>query len=180
MEPGRPVCPDAGFSGTPSEKRRGTAGSSLIELLVATLVLVIAFVGWLRISNFQAIRKESLRRAAIEKAAGFLDIMAKSGSPANFYRIDFTNGDYLVQASPTNGYIFPVFEEVNYPANTPIGYVLEVKWRAATNGWPNGRWAVVSLYDRHGITTNELTYGANSNPILPFSSMSIFMVTNTP
>ena len=40
------------------------------------VLLVIVFVGWVRMNNIQAVNKESLRYAAIEKAAGMLDAVA--------------------------------------------------------------------------------------------------------
>ena len=159
---------------------RASAGFSLIELLVATLLIMIVFVAWMRVSNFQAIRKESFRRAAIEKAAGYLDVMAPSGKASGFYKIVYSGGNYLVQTNPASGYLLPIFGEADYPSSCPVGYVLWVESRPATNGWPSGRWAVVSLYDKYGMTTNEITYGGASSLVRPFSSLSVFMATNYP
>jgi prepilin-type N-terminal cleavage/methylation domain-containing protein len=153
---------------------RGASGFSLVELLVATVIIVIVFISWLRISNFQAIRKESLRRAAIEKAAGYLDYMVDQGgtTAGKAYTISFS-GTYSVgppsDPSDASYRIPPLFEE-----SDPIGYVLRVvqDWPHQANwpvghGWPNSRWAVIQLYDEHGVSVSDAGR--------PFSTMSVFM-----
>jgi hypothetical protein len=137
-----------------------SAGFSLIELMVGTLLIVIVFISWLRICNFQAIRKESLRLAGIEKAAGYLDFMAEQTEGPGYYRIDFTNQAY--QAGSTDSTVKPLFD-----ATDLIGYTLWVESRVASGGWPNANWAVISLYDEHGVATNDAGR--------PFSTMSVFM-----
>jgi prepilin-type N-terminal cleavage/methylation domain-containing protein len=144
---------------------RGASGFSLVELLVATVIIVIVFISWLRISNFQAIRKESLRRAAIEKAAGYLDYMVDQGgtTAGEAYTISFS-GTYSVgppsDPSDASYRIPPLFEE-----SDPIGYVLRVVQDYQVN-WP-GRWAVIQLYDEHGVSVSDAGR--------PFSTMSVFM-----
>jgi hypothetical protein len=141
---------------------KGRSAFSLVELLVAVIVLVIVFVGWLRLCNFQAIRKESLRREAIEKAEGYLDFIAKSGAGQGaFYRIEFTDEYEFETADDT---IQPLFGEYN-----PVGYLLEVERRTQGDGWPGANWAVLRLYDQHSVSTISESVDA------PFSKMSIFM-----
>lgn len=54
-------------------------GVTLIELLIAMLVLAIACVAWLRIIGIQSARKEARRREAVERLAGMMDaFMAQS------------------------------------------------------------------------------------------------------
>ncbi|NCC58868.1 MAG: prepilin-type N-terminal cleavage/methylation domain-containing protein, partial [Synergistales bacterium] len=111
------------------------AGFSLVELLVAMLLIVIIFTAWFRIGNFQTIRKESLRRVALEKAAGYLDIMAGCSSNSGAYRIVFNNAYEVQEAS---GLVQPMGSPLD-----PVGYVLRVEERAATNGWPASTWATI-------------------------------------
>lgn len=145
-----------------------SSGFSLVELLVAVLVLVIIFIGWLRICNFQAIRKESLRRTAIEKGEGYLDFVAMRNLAPTSYSIGFSGGAYT--ADTTNSTIQPLFATNSTIDEVyPLGYIMEVKRCPETNGWPSGKWAVISLYDQHGVTTNDSAVDP------PFSKMSIFM-----
>lgn len=134
------------------------AGFSLVELLVAMLLIVIIFTAWFRIGNFQTIRKESLRRVALEKAAGYLDIMAGCSSNSGAYRIVFEANDYEVQEA--SGLVQPMGSPLD-----PVGYVLRVEERAATNGWPASRWATIRLYDEHGISPTNTS----------FSQLSVYM-----
>ncbi len=151
-------------------------GFSLVELLVTTLIVIIVFAAWVRISNFQAIRTESLRRAAIEKATGYLDFMADGPSIVGAYSLAWDTNDSSYDLSgpsdPSDpSYRIPaLFEE-----SDPIGYVLRVveNWPLRANwpgdhGWsPNAKWAVIQLYDEHGVSTNAAGR--------PFSTMSVFM-----
>lgn len=142
--------------------RAATGGFSLIELMVSTLILVIIFVGWIKICGFQAIRKESLRREGAEKAAGFLDVMVASDVSEGFYRIAFTtNQSYEISSSPAR-MVQPLFGE-----SDPVGYVLEVERRLASHNWPEADWAIARLYDEHGVETNVAGR--------PFSVMSVYV-----
>ncbi len=144
------------------------AGASLVELMVATLLAVIIFVGWLKIANFQAIRKESLRRVAIEKAAGYLDIMARAGQGDGTYRIEWSTNLLEYVLSPVAADVQPMFD-----GDGLVGYVLRVT--SQTNNIPahsgkwntNKVWAVIDLYDKNGVSTSEAGR--------PFSTMSVFM-----
>ncbi len=171
------------------DRRRHTcAGFSLVELLVASVIIVIIFIAWLRIANFQAVRKESLRRLAIEKAAGYLDVMTveRPGSLGQ-YRIAFTNDAYVADAlDPAEAGItqhlfeVEVVETINgntvtnrVPKLGSPGYVLRVMTTAAItdilahDDWPPGNWALIQLYDEHGVTTNDAGR--------VFSTMSVFL-----
>jgi type II secretory pathway pseudopilin PulG len=143
------------------DQSNNRSGFSLIELLVATLLMIIIFIGWLSISNFQAIRKESLRRLALETASGYLDGMV-TNTPVSgeYYSINPTN--YLPTALGTGaGTVLPLFAD-----SDPVGYTLQVIPNYQTNGgWSaSAYWAVINLYDKHGVA-----------PTNAFSTMSVFM-----
>lgn len=132
----------------------------MVEVLVASLLIVIIFIGWLQIANFQAIRKESLRRLALEKAAGYLDVMTDSRPGEGQYEIKFTNDAYQVTTA-SSALPLPLFTNANEVSSSP-GYVLRVMDTPdITNilphqGWPSGgRWALIELYDQHSVPTNE-------------------------
>ncbi len=145
------------------DRHKGRAGFSLVEILVATVILVIIFTGWLRIANFQAIRKESLRRAAIEKAAGYLDVMVGSPSLSDkrYYRINWTNSNFKVDEAEDE-HVYELFNN-----DLLIGYTLQVLLNYQED-WPAGsKWAVIKLYDRNGIPETEAGR--------PFSTMSVLI-----
>jgi len=138
------------------------SGFSLVELMVSTLVIVIIFVGWLKIANFQAIRKESLRRAAIETAAGYLDVMVELGGlPNKTYRIEWIEESSAFEQEPLNGQDRDQVQPM-YGESDPIGYHIKVTPSVAAGlahdgAWieGGGRWAVIRLYDKHGVSTND-------------------------
>lgn len=156
------------------------SGFSLVELLVTTLVLAIIFIGWLQICNFQAVRKEALRRLAVEKAAGYLDYMAGSGATVNmghFFRVDFQNDSYSHPHTGKNDncWPWPMFD-----ANEPIGYTIDILKPAHigfpghTGDWaegPSHNWAVLRLYDRHSCGMAKIDELGEK----PFKTMSILL-----
>jgi prepilin-type N-terminal cleavage/methylation domain-containing protein len=157
---------------TRSRHRPARRGFSLVELLIATLLIVIIFLGWLQIANFQAIRKESLRRLALEKAAGYLDVMSQLRPGAGQYRINF-DGDTYMAVVEQSALPLPLFTNANESSSSP-GYVLRVMPTSQITSilphqdWPPaGRWALIELYDQHSLPTNE------SGRV--FSRLSVFL-----
>jgi prepilin-type N-terminal cleavage/methylation domain-containing protein len=143
-------------------------GFSLVELMVAAAILIIVFISWLKICNFQAVRKESMRRLAIEKASGYLDYMIEpADSSVGAYTVIFTNGAYRNQSVAAPEMVYPIFDH----EQCSIGYHLEITSsitnHLAHRKWPSANWALIKLYDRHGVTTNEAGR--------PFSVMSVFV-----
>jgi hypothetical protein len=165
---------------TRSRHRHARRGFSLVELLVATILLIIIFIGWLQIANFQAIRKESLRRLALEKAAGYLDVMSELRPGAGQYRIDFRDNTYNMAEVEPFALPLPLFTNASESSSSP-GYVLRVvrnqdisdETEIAHLGWTNNiervfggelqtYWAIIELYNE----THQLDR--------PFSRMSVF------
>jgi prepilin-type N-terminal cleavage/methylation domain-containing protein len=144
-----------------SQNKGSRKGFTLVELMVAALLIVIIFVAWLRIANFQAIRKESLRRVAIEKAMGYLDYIAGdsqlvTAGTAGYCRVR-DGAVYSKEWYPglNDPYVEPLFR-----ADESIGYLLTVATRVQAGleheNWPdNGYWAVIALYDKHGVHASE-------------------------
>ncbi len=144
--------------------------------MVATLLGIIVFVGWVKICNFQAIRKESLRREALERAAGMLDYMTTTNPPpagavpfTKYYTFTFTNNSYVIVEIVTNG--MPIPQPMMTETN-PIGYRLscfrDANWNTIGN-WPlNSRWAKIELFDRHSAV----------DPGRSFSTLSVLLAPN--
>jgi len=65
-------------------------GVTLIELLIAMLILAIVCVAWLEIIGIQSARREARRREAVERLAGMMDAFMylnknNTPSPGNYY-----------------------------------------------------------------------------------------------
>jgi prepilin-type N-terminal cleavage/methylation domain-containing protein len=48
-------------------------GVTLVELMIAMLILTIVCISWLKIIGIQSARKEARRREAVERLAGMMD-----------------------------------------------------------------------------------------------------------
>jgi len=59
---------------TKSERPHRLAGFTLVELMVSLFIVGIVMMGWWRIMNATSPYREAQRRAAVEVAAGMLDI----------------------------------------------------------------------------------------------------------
>jgi hypothetical protein len=155
----------AGIAG--GKEHASRAGFSLIELVATILLLIIVFSAWVNISNFQAVRKESLRRAALEEAAGMLDFVSREKLTPGYHRVYFDEVGQVYEHEKTSGggvpnpCIHAMFEE-----SDPIGYILRVEKRTV-GGWPaNEEWAEIQLYDQHGV----------ADPGRPFSRLAVYMM----
>ena len=131
------------------------SGATLVELCVAMVLLVIVFVGWVRMNNIQAVNKESLRYAAIEKAAGMLDAVAsvknaKTLRPGAYLQIEedgsFTQIGRRTGTVPLEK-ILPIASEsvtIGYQCHVEQGLVDDANWGTST------RWIVCDLFDEYG------------------------------
>lgn len=147
------------------------SGTTLVELMVATLIGIIVFTSWLTICNPKPVVRESYRRLAVEQATGYLDMMAgglRAKKPngqddiitdEKSYEVKFTNGVYSLHkrapSSDNKKNVWPVFPD---ESDTPVGYTLcvEMKELGAESGWPNASyWAVVRLYDNVDVSQDD-------------------------
>ena len=160
-------------SGLRRKSRR--SGTTLVELMVATLIGVIVFTSWLSICNPKPVVRESYRRLAVEQAAGFLDLIV--GSPPHplenekSYQVEINGGVYSLgkktSSSGKKNLVYPVF-----PAqpDVPVGYTLcvEKKNLGAASGWPNDSyWAVARLYDAVDVCEGDAG--------MPFCELKVFL-----
>ena len=161
--------------------RRGT---TLVELMIAMLILAIVCVAWLEIIGIQSARKEARRREAVERLAGMMDaFMALTGSGKvtstsggeetikNIKRIK-TDSYYCMKVdtdlwklkieNSTENEITPLFADLE----SPIGYQLYIVPQSSfpnqklfyINGswmWGNGHWLFGKLYDHNGTKSDD-------------------------
>ena len=136
------------------------------------LLLAIVFIGWVRMNNIQAVNRESLRYAAIEKAAGMLDaIEAKKQMKDGMYLRINDNGSVSPLSGPSAANtVHPLFDD-----RIPIGYQLRVSKGDTSNpglstwGSASGSaslWLVCDLFDFHGERQAEEA---------PFTSLNVFL-----
>ena len=155
------------------------SGATLVELCVAMLLLTIVFAGWVRMNNIQAVNKESLRYAAVEKAAGMLDAVATQKREDIKKDRKFREGCYLqimadgtiVQDGRRKGdvpieRILPLWGDdvaIGYQCHVETGLVGD----DAASKWGNGsRWIVLDLFNTHGECRSKAESVASFRMIL--------------
>ena len=133
-------------------------GVTIIELLVAMLILALVCVAWLEIIGIQSARKEARRREAVERLAGMMDAFMYVYSAV---APDLSEGDYRLKKNKSmvyfqsTGQVEPMFDE----DVSPIGYRLSVvKMNLSANrlnnlpeyslfkGWKQKLWLIGRLY----------------------------------
>jgi prepilin-type N-terminal cleavage/methylation domain-containing protein len=136
------------------------AGFTLVELMVSLLIVGIVMLGWWRIMNATSPYREAQRRAAVEVAAGFLDIIPTNvtvtGSARVFYEITLDGG--LIDKG--SGSVRLRFPDGCLPPESPVRYALSVarvdhessdwrNWRRTSGDATNKDriWARVEVYD---------------------------------
>jgi prepilin-type N-terminal cleavage/methylation domain-containing protein len=68
-------------------------GVTLVELMIAMLILTIVCISWLKIIGIQSARKEARRREAVERLAGMMDAFMYN------HRADEHNGTWVETGS---------------------------------------------------------------------------------
>lgn len=141
-------------------------GVTLIELLIAMLILAIVCVAWLEIIGIQSARREARRREAVERLAGMMDafMQCKTSVDTSYgYQMVHENAELRFERESTKNSkkIYPVYSS----DISSIGYQLLVWERgsvmpaAIVNDWaypaagratPPGRWLVGRLYEHSG------------------------------
>ena len=152
--------------GFPSGRLRFSArpGVTLVELLVAMLILTIVCISWLQIIGIQSAKREARRREAVERLSGIMDAFLycykHGGVSPGSYCFVLNPGDSLTFKRDTDSsVVHPMFED----SVSPVGYQLRVVQNRSNeldarlfDGWkPVGRnimgyWLIGSLYDGNG------------------------------
>lgn len=139
-------------------------GVTLVELLIAMLILTIVCIAWLQIIGIQSARKEARRREAVERLSGMMDaFMCKFRGecfiPEGGYKMKLDESwGVLSFLDAKREDVHPVFDE----EVSPIGYQLRVVTKKDLpdaekfdNSWGESNWLVGRLYDRSNCTTND-------------------------
>ena len=144
----------------PAFHRSGSRrGVSLVELMIAMLILAIVCIGWMQIIGMKSARKEARRREAVERLAGMMDAFLyerKNDAEEGCWRVEI-DGNRLSILPGDSGTVRPVFGE----EESSVGYRLEVVTMDGLDdagmfsGWDRegdkmGLWLVGRLYDNNG------------------------------
>ena len=151
-------------------------GVTLVELMIAMLILAIVCISWLQIIGIQSARKEARRREAVERLAGMMDafmymgrsgeIDAKSITANKSYVMSLTTEDRRFDFKRSNNAdrIEPLFGEIDNDGVrvSPIGYRLYVTARAKLDesdkfgdNWGSCKWLVGELYNHSDCSKDE-------------------------
>ena len=118
-------------------------GVTLVELMIAMLILTIVCIAWLEIIGIQSARKEARRREAVERLAGMMDAFMyskkdlRSVDVGSYYFDEkeiATNNNIVIKFASGTQTVRPVFED----GISPIGYqllVVEDDWVKNNCGW---------------------------------------------
>ena len=146
--------------GFPSGRLRFSArpGVTLVELLVAMLILTIVCISWLQIIGIQSARKEARRREAVERLVGMMDaymyIAHKGLTPISVGGLEMKNKGHVISFDHVGtNTVFRVFED-----DSPIGYQLCIEnfesipesSRFGENWGTAAYWLVGRLYESSG------------------------------
>ena len=149
-------------------------GVTLVELMIAMLILAIVCISWLKIIGIQSARKEARRREAVERLAGMMDAfmyMGRSGKIASqnisankSYVMRREDRQFDFERSNNADRIEPLFGEIDNDGVrvSPIGYRLYVTARAKLDesdkfgdNWETCKWLVGELYNRSDCSKGE-------------------------
>ena len=101
---------------------KSSPGYSLVEFLVAMLILALVSLSWLTIAQVQSANRESYRREAVERLAGMMDVISRYGNLQDIYKDGtawkFDEQQGMMSADST--------EVIRFRGST-IGYRLRIK-----------------------------------------------------
>ena len=142
-------------------------GVTLIELLIAMLVLAIACVAWLRIIGIQSARKEARRREAVERLAGMMDafmyVKKTNVQEGNWRQTSLTPLTFdkttkisePIEDLPPLGYRLCVVKNLKYLSAVDNEALFEGYAGSFAGDWQTKKWLVGLLYNRDGATEKD-------------------------
>ena len=127
-------------------------GFTLVELMVSLFIVGIVMMGWWRIMNATSPYREAQRRAAVEIAAGVLDVFTPPTKESVYWKIDPSGN--ITEDTTQLRFRFP---SGWLPAESPVRYSLKTQSVLANapsvESWsPSGVggtrwWARIDLFD---------------------------------
>lgn len=145
-------------------------GVTLVELLIAMLILTLVCIAWLQIIGIQSARREARRREAVERLAGIMDAFMYcykgGGLNTGDYRMttfqDKIKFEYVsdskesasaqpvfdTEVSPV-GYRLTVLQIRDLASKTGQSYSFTEEWKITTPRMPQ-YWLLGRLYDGYG------------------------------
>ena len=97
------------------------AGFTLVELMISLLIVGIVMMGWWRIMNATSPYREAQRRAAVEVAAGLLDIL--SDPQLLFSEVDASQWVYRLAEPVTSGRVEKYSNNMSARTPFPSGWL---------------------------------------------------------
>ena len=131
---------------------KGASGTTLIELLISLVIIVIIMAAWWRIAFATSPYREAQRRAAVEIAAGLLDVMKYEAASGSYHIIQMSSDEYdfEIVASESDRHRFP---SGWLSGVSPVCYELAVKSSSELGDpdkeWsdPYSYWAEIQLFE---------------------------------
>ena len=127
---------------------------TLVELMIAMLILTLVCVAWLEIIGIQSAKKEARRREAVERLAGMMDAFMyvnknTSSVATGFYEQQALGANIRFKGKGKDSTVYKMFAE----GISPVGYQLYVFDRDS-GGWEGCRWLEGRLYNNNGQTND--------------------------
>lgn len=115
-------------------------GFTLVELLVALMIMAIVMTGWWRIMNATSPYREAQRLAAMEIAAGVLDIFPSTTLVNTFYRVN-VDGSFSV-VTGTSRQLLPTewFPTDAHPFYYTLGTTKFIATSSDPRNWKVNSW----------------------------------------
>ena len=180
-------CEPSGAMGASRPTMGSRRGVTLVELMIAMLILAIVCISWLQIIGIQSARKEARRREAVERLAGMMDAFmynhrkgqdefSTGVNPGYYYYMELDENNKTVRfiSAKKDDAVRALFEN----DVSPIGYQLQVVEKKDLPD--NNRF---SGFEANGTRTSPLWLvgrlynhnGSSSEAGKPFFTLPVFL-----
>lgn len=146
---------------------KGSSGYSLVEFLIAMLILALVSLSWLTIAQVQSANRESYRREAVERLVGMMDVVSLKKTSSSDFKSNKNIAWRFDDGQPNNAdvkAVHPLFGS----DESSIGYRIRAMYAAK----PNKSWQAITAEDEDLIslgteeTGKEADMLVNKSPVL--------------